>query len=69
MPTRPKPPSRTALNAPSSRAVRVVLWAFALLVLEPADATAQANTCAAYCDLMSDHCSEEVFHDRAFCLS
>lgn len=36
--------------------------------LVASEASAQGLTCAAWCDLMSDHCPEEVLHDEAFCL-
>ena len=41
---------------------------FLLLLVFSREASAQSLTCAAWCDLMSDHCSEEVLHDEAFCL-
>ncbi|MGE4606151.1 MAG: hypothetical protein AAEJ52_05355, partial [Myxococcota bacterium] len=39
------------------------------LPLVPRVGHAQALTSAAYCDLMSNHCLEEVLHDEEFCLA
>lgn len=39
------------------------------MLTAPSASRAQALTGAAYCDLMSDHCIEEVLHDEEFCLA
>lgn len=54
-------------SSPASGIILACFSGLLWLALGASDAGAQALTCAAWCDLMSNHCPEEVFHDEEFC--